>query len=376
MAAAAPARPDVVPGHGTGCGRQVGSLAREGPLLSTTTPASHEVGTDGPVIDVDALSRTFKVPVREAGLRNAVRSLVRREHRDVRAVREVSFAVGAGEVVGFLGPNGAGKTTTMKMLSGLLHPTGGRARVLGHEPSRRERAYLGRMTLIMGNRNQLQWDLPVVDSFEMNRAIFGIPRAEFEASRDELVELLEIGHLVTKPVRNLSLGERMKAEIAASMLHRPQVLFLDEPTIGLDVTMQKRIRTFLAEYNARTGATVLLTSHYMADVQALCERVIVIHHGAVLFDGQLRDLAQRFSTTKTITATMPDPTAELGDLGRWDLEVTVATGGRVTLTVRRGDVAAVAARLLADHAVTDLTIEDPPVDDVIEAVFASPGDVP
>jgi ABC-2 type transport system ATP-binding protein len=291
-------------------------------------------------------------------------------------VREVSFAVGAGEVVGFLGPNGAGKTTTMKMLSGLLHPTGGRARVLGHEPSRRERAYLGRMTLIMGNRNQLQWDLPVVDSFEMNRAIFGIPRAEFEASRDELVELLEIGHLVTKPVRNLSLGERMKAEIAASMLHRPQVLFLDEPTIGLDVTMQKRIRTFLAEYNARTGATVLLTSHYMADVQALCERVIVIHHGAVLFDGQLRDLAQRFSTTKTITATMPDPTAELGDLGRWDLEVTVATGGRVTLTVRRGDVAAVAARLLADHAVTDLTIEDPPVDDVIEAVFASPGDVP
>jgi ABC-2 type transport system ATP-binding protein len=328
------------------------------------------------VIDVDALSRTFKVPVREAGLRNAVRSLVRREHRDVRAVREVSFAVGAGEVVGFLGPNGAGKTTTMKMLSGLLHPTGGRARVLGHEPSRRERAYLGRMTLIMGNRNQLQWDLPVVDSFEMNRAIFGIPRAEFEASRDELVELLEIGHLVTKPVRNLSLGERMKAEIAASMLHRPQVLFLDEPTIGLDVTMQKRIRTFLAEYNARTGATVLLTSHYMADVQALCERVIVIHHGAVLFDGQLRDLAQRFSTTKTITATMPDPTAELGDLGRWDLEVTVATGGRVTLTVRRGDVAAVAARLLADHAVTDLTIEDPPVDDVIEAVFASPGDVP
>jgi ABC-2 type transport system ATP-binding protein len=376
MAAAAPARPDVVPGHGTGCGRQVGSLAREGPPLSTTTPASHEVGTDGPVIDVDALSRTFKVPVREAGLRNAVRSLVRREHRDVRAVREVSFAVGAGEVVGFLGPNGAGKTTTMKMLSGLLHPTGGRARVLGHEPSRRERAYLGRMTLIMGNRNQLQWDLPVVDSFEMNRAIFGIPRAEFEASRDELVELLEIGHLVTKPVRNLSLGERMKAEIAASMLHRPQVLFLDEPTIGLDVTMQKRIRTFLAEYNARTGATVLLTSHYMADVQALCERVIVIHHGAVLFDGQLRDLAQRFSTTKTITATMPDPTAELGDLGRWDLEVTVATGGRVTLTVRRGDVAAVAARLLADHAVTDLTIEDPPVDDVIEAVFASPGDVP
>jgi ABC-2 type transport system ATP-binding protein len=325
-----------------------------------------------PVIDVRRLSRTFRVPVREAGLGNALRSLVRREHRDVRAVREVSFEIAPGEMVGFLGPNGAGKTTTMKMLAGLLHPTDGAARVLGHEPAKRERDYLGRMTLIMGNRNQLQWDLPVVDSFEMNRAIFGIPRPEYERTRDELVELLDLGHLVTKPVRNLSLGERMKAEIAASMLHRPQVLFLDEPTIGLDVTMQKRIRGFLAEYNRRTGATVLLTSHYMADVQALCERVIVIHHGQVLFDGQLRELAHRFSTTKTITATLPDPEADLSGVVRDDIEVTRATGGRVVLAVPRDDVAAVASRLLADLGVTDLTIEDPPVEDVIEAVFAVP----
>jgi ABC-2 type transport system ATP-binding protein len=285
---------------------------------------------------------------------------------------DVSFTIAPGEVVGFLGPNGAGKTTTLKMLSGLLHPSTGHARVLGHEPAKRERAYLGRITLVMGNRNQLQWDLPVVDSFEMNRAIFGIPRPDFERSRDELVELLEIGDLVTKPVRNLSLGERMKAEIAGAMLHRPQVLFLDEPTIGLDVTMQKRIRAFLAEYNRRHGATVMLTSHYMADVQALCDRVIVIHHGRLLFDGPLAALSERFAATKTITVPWRIRRSTSAATARW----WRGSAGKVTVRVPRGAASTVAARLLADHTVTDLTIEDPPIEDVIEAVFATPGDRP
>jgi ABC-2 type transport system ATP-binding protein len=235
-----------------------------------------------PVVHVSELTKIFKVPEREAGLRAAAKALVRRQTRAVCAVDAISFEIGGGEVVGFLGPNGAGKTTTLKMLAGLLYPTGGDARVLGFVPSKREREYLRQMTMVMGNRNQLQWDIPAVDSFELNRAIYRLRREDYVAMRDELVELLDIGDLVRKPVRNLSLGERMKVEIVGALLHRPQVLFLDEPTIGLDVTMQKRIRTFVAEYNRRHGATVLLTSHYMADVEALCKRVIVIHHGRIL----------------------------------------------------------------------------------------------
>src|SRR3954463_2959314 len=247
-----------------------------------------------PVVHVGGLTKVFKVPEREAGLRAAAKSLVRRRTRDVRAVESISFDVARGEVVGFLGPNGAGKTTTLKMLSGLLYSTGGEARVLGYVPSRRERDYLRQMTLVMGNRNQLQWDLPALDSFELHRSIYRLPREQFVGTRDELIELLDVGDLVRKPVRQLSLGERMKVEVVGSLPHLPQVLFLDEPTIGLDVTMQKRIRSFVATYNERFGATVLLTSHYMADVEALCKRVIVIHHGNILFDGQLAALGDRF----------------------------------------------------------------------------------
>ncbi len=318
-------------------------------------------------IRVEDLGKTFRVPEREAGLRASMRSLVRRTHRDVHAVTDVSFDIAPGEMVGFLGPNGAGKTTTLKMLSGLLVPTGGHATVLGHVPWQRERDYLRRMTLIMGNRNQLQWDIPALDSFELNRAIYRIPDAEFRALRDEIVELLEIGDLVRKPVRNLSLGERMKAEIAAALLHRPQVLFLDEPTIGLDVTMQKRIRTILGEYNRRYGGTVLLTSHYMADVQALCKRVIVIDHGSILYDGSLRELSARYAPHQTINVTLTDPGPELSGYG----ELVSTEAGRVSLKVAKDQTSAVAARLLAAYEVSDLTIEDPPVEDVIEQVFAS-----
>ena len=327
-------------------------------------------GAEATDIRVAGLRKTFRVPEREAGLKASLRSLVRRTHREVVAVAGVSFDVAPGEVVGFLGPNGAGKTTTLKMLSGLLFPTAGTVSVLGHVPSRRERDYLRRMTLVMGNRNQLQWDLPALDSYEMNRAIYRIPDADFRAARDEMVELLEIGDQVRKPVRTLSLGERMKAEVAGALLHRPQVLFLDEPTIGLDVTMQKRIRSFLADYNARHGATVLLTSHYMADVQALCRRVIVIDAGSILYDGSLRALSERYSPQQTITATVGalDPAAlDPAEYG----ELVAAEDGRVTLKVGKDRSALVAALLLREHGVTDLTIEDPPVEDVIEQVFAS-----
>jgi ABC-2 type transport system ATP-binding protein len=323
------------------------------------------VGVSSLDIDVADLRKTFVVPVREAGLRAAVRGLVRRRHRQVDAVAGASFQVAPGEVVGFLGPNGAGKTTTLKMLSGLLFPTSGEVGVLGHVPWRRERDFLRQIALVMGNRNQLQWDIPALDSYEMYRAIYRIPDDQFRRTRDELVELLELGDLVRKPVRNLSLGERMKAELVGVLLHQPRVLFLDEPTIGLDVTMQKRVRGFVAEYNRRHGATVLLTSHYMADVLALCRRVIVIHQGRILFDGDLGALAARFSPSKTISVTVAEPLADPGRYG----ELVAAEGLRVVLKVDRGEASAVAARLLADHQVTDLTIEDPPIDDVIDRVF-------
>ena len=319
-----------------------------------------------PAVRVDELNKTFLVPERDAGLRAAMRSLLRRKHREVRAVDAISFEVGQGEIVGFLGPNGAGKTTTLKMLSGLLYPTTGDAHVLGHVPSKREREFLRRITLVMGNRNQLQWDLPALDSYELNRAIYRLPRPDFVTLRDELIELLDVGDLVRKPVRNLSLGERMKVEIVGSLLHRPQVLFLDEPTIGLDITMQKRIRGFIAEYNRRHGATVLLTSHYMADVEALCRRVIVIHHGRILFDGPLARLGDRFAAWKTIDVELENGVADLSGYG----EVVESDEGRVKLRVARGETARVTARLLAEQEVIDLTVEDPPIEDVIEMVFA------
>jgi len=318
------------------------------------------------VVHVNELTKIFKVPEREPGLRAAAKALVRRTTRDVHAVEAISFEIEPGEVVGFLGPNGAGKTTTLKMLAGLLYPTSGEARVLGHIPSKREKDYLRRMTMVMGNRNQLQWDIPALDSFELYRAIYRLRREDYVAMRDELVELLDVGDLVRKPVRNLSLGERMKVEIVGSLLHRPQVLFLDEPTIGLDVTMQKRIRTFVAEYNQRHDATVLLTSHYMADVEALCKRVIVIHHGRILFDGALSSLANEFAAYKTIGVLLENGNAELDGYG----EVISRDGDRAILRVPKAETSRVAARLLSEHEVLDLTIEEPPIEDVIELVFA------
>ncbi len=319
-----------------------------------------------PAISVDQLKKTYTIHERESGLAAAFRSLLFRKTRDIDAVAGISFDVRPGEIVGFLGPNGAGKTTTLKMLSGLLHPTSGTCRVLDCLPHRREKRFLRRITLVMGQRNQLVWDIPAMDSFELNRAIYRIPLPLFRSTLKELDDLLELDAIVRKPVRNLSLGERMKCEIAAALLHRPDVLFLDEPTIGLDVTMQRRIRSFIRDYNARTGATVLLTSHYMADVEALCRRVIVIHHGRILFDGDLSDLVQRFSSTKTIVVKLENGGA---DLSRFGHAVVLEDGG-VALRVPRSDTARITEQLLATLPVTDLTVEDTPIEEVIEQVFA------
>jgi ABC-2 type transport system ATP-binding protein len=318
-----------------------------------------------PAVHLQALCKTYRVAERESGMGAAMRSLFHRRMQEVQAVDGLTFDLAPGEVVGFLGPNGAGKTTTLKMLSGLLHPTGGEGRVLGYVPWKRERLFLRQITLVMGQRNQLVWDIPAADSFELNRVIYRLPMADFRRTVNELTELLELGPLLKKPVRNLSLGERMKCEIAAALLHRPQVVFLDEPTIGLDVTMQRRIRAFIAEYNHRSGATVLLTSHYMADVEALCKRVIVIHHGRLLFDGDLSALVQQFTAHKTIVVQLEDCRANLHSYG----EVLSCEDGRFTLRVPKAKTAKVTERLLADLPVIDLLVEDPPIEEVIDQVF-------
>ena len=321
-------------------------------------------------ISINSLAKTYSVPEREAGLAAALKSLVHRKTRDVTAVDEISFSVEGGEIVGFLGPNGAGKTTTLKMLSGLLYPTSGEVDVLGHTPSKREREFLSQITLVMGQRNQLIWDIPVIDSLERNRAVYRIPRSEYRDTLEELTNLLDIEELLSRPVRNVSLGERMKCEIAAALLHKPRVLFLDEPTIGLDVTMQRRIRDFVAEYNRKYGATVLLTSHYLADVEALCKRVIVIHHGHILFDGDLADLVTRFSPHKTIIVELETENTDLAPYG----DVVEADGNRYSLRVPKSDTPQITARILSDQPVIDLTIEDPPIEEVIEQVFSEGSD--
>ncbi len=317
---------------------------------------------------VEQLSKTYKVPEREGGFAAAVRGFFKRKYKDVNAVQKVSFRIQPGEIVGFLGPNGAGKTTTLKMLSGLLHPTCGTAHVLGFTPWKLEPAYLRSMTLVMGQRNRLSWDIPAADSFLLNQAIYRIPDDEYRATLKELDELLELGPLLKKPVRNLSLGERMKCEIAAGLLHRPQVLFLDEPTIGLDITGQARIREFLREYNRRTGATILLTSHYMADVTALCERIIIIHHGQLKYDGGINDLSRRIAPFKLIGVTLAEGDGH--DLSIYGAPVeNEEDAEKRYIQVPAADVTVVTARMLAGLPVHDITITDPPIESVIERAF-------
>lgn len=327
-----------------------------------------------PIVHVQSLSKTYLVTDREGGLQAALKNVIRRKKREVKAVHEVSFDIGSGEIVGFLGPNGAGKTTTLKMLSGLLHPTSGVGQVLGFTPFKRERTYLSQITLVMGQRNQLIWDIPATDSFDLNRVVYRLDPTEFKRTRDELIDLLDLTPVLTKPVRNLSLGERMKCEIAAALLHRPKVLFLDEPTLGLDVTSQKRIRTFIKDYNAKYGATVLLTSHYMADIEALCKRVIIIHHGKLIFDGELSQLAHQFSADKTISATLENP-PDTSDAFEVYGNVLGYEDGQIRIKVPKADATTIIAKLLSEWDVADVSIQEPPIEDVIEHIFASPKEV-
>ena len=321
-------------------------------------------------ISVRNLIKTYRVPEREAGLVASFKGLVRRRYRDVEAVRGINFAVEAGEMVGFIGPNGAGKTTTLKMLSGLLHPTSGEAQVMGFTPWERRSDYLRQISMILGNKSQMLWDIPPMDTFRVLAEIYHVPPAEFRRTLDELVALLDMEDLLVKPVRNLSLGERMKCELVAGLLHRPQVLFLDEPTLGLDVSIQGRVRRFLGEYNRRSGVTVILTSHYMADVVALCPRVILIHHGRLLYDGQLQGLSQRLAPFKLIRMALNGqgksvrhPELPPG------VDVVERENGRLTLRVHRSEAPALTAHLLNTLPVADLAVEDPPIEAVIDQIY-------
>ena len=324
-------------------------------------------------IIVRNLSKTYRVPEREAGLRAALKGLARRTYRNVEAVCDISFGIEEGEMVGFIGPNGAGKTTTLKMLSGLLYPTAGEARVLGTTPWERQADYLRRISMVLGNRSQMLWDIPPLDTFQVLAEIYHLPLAAYRETLDELVELLEMEELLARPVRNLSLGERMKCELVAGLLHRPAVLFLDEPTLGLDVSMQGRLRRFLAEYNRRSGVTVILTSHYMADVVALCPRVILIHHGQLIYDGELQGLAERLAPFKLIRVALSragwsdcEQSASALPTGA---EIIEQENGRLVLRVARSEAPALTAHLLNTLPIADLAVEDPPIEAVIDQIY-------
>jgi ABC-2 type transport system ATP-binding protein len=321
-----------------------------------------------PMIFVSELRKYYQVHRRPPGLRAAIRSVFRRRTTAVKAVDGITFEIGAGERVGFLGPNGAGKTTTLKVLSGLLHPTGGEVRVDGHEPRRREHSFLKKIMLVTGQKQQLLWDLPPAETFELNRAIYDVPGAEFRETIAELTELLELGDLITKPTRQLSLGERMKCELAAALIHRPKVLFMDEPTIGLDVSMQSVIRDFIKRYNERRGATILLTSHYMDDVAALCPRVIVIDKGRLSYDGGLDALVRQVRPEKRVVLHLERPVdpAALAALGR----VVAHETAEAVLQVPQAEVNATVTRALATLPVQDLTVENAPLEEVMSELFA------
>ncbi len=322
------------------------------------------------------LSKTYRFHRKAPGLRGSIASLFRRETLETRAVDGVSFAIEAGEVVGFLGPNGAGKTTTLKMLCGLLYPSGGAARVLGHTPARREAAYLRRIALVMGQKNMLWWDIPAMETLLLHKEMYGLAEAEFRRTTDELAEILEVGHLLRVQVRKLSLGERMKMELLAALVHHPEVLFLDEPTIGLDVVAQGRVRDFLHRLNREYGTTILLTSHYMDDIEQLCPRVLVIDRGWLEFDGALATLVERAAPHKIVSAVFAAPVpravarAALPGLDAGDAEELL----KISLTAPREEVADVAERLLRLGRIVDLSVEEAPVEEIIRGIFRPAAD--
>ena len=323
------------------------------------------------LIYVEHLSKTFRVPERKDGLLASLQSIWRRTYRNVEAVRNIDFSIAEGEIVGFLGPNGAGKTTTLKMLAGLLYPTSGSVRVADFVPWQRRPDYLRSISMVLGNKSQMLWDIPPRDSFRILGEIYHVPHHELDKTLDELYGLLDMDEVLKKPVRTLSLGERMKCELIAALLHRPRVLFLDEPTLGLDISMQRRVRQFITEYNQRYGATILLTSHYMADVEALCPRIIMIHHGQLLYDGLLSELAKKLAPNKLVRILMREDSVE--HYTTLALPTTIAVveheATSWTLSVPQHEITSLTSHLLSAFPIVDLAIEDAPIETVIESVY-------
>ncbi len=319
------------------------------------------------IIAVENLSKIYPVAVKEPGLKGTLAHFFQRQYRQVKAVQNVSFYIEPGEVVGFLGPNGAGKTTTLKMLAGLIYPSQGKVKVSGYTPFKRQHQFLNQISLVMGQKQQLIWDLPALDSLRINAAIYQIPQPQFKQRLGELTEMLSLQNKLKQPVRKLSLGERMKAELLAALLHHPQVLFLDEPTLGLDVNAQVAVREFLQDYNQRYQATILLTSHYMADITALCERVMVIHQGQLIYNGGLNQLLEKFAPCREVKVELGHslPTEKLADFG----EVQTIEGREVRFLIKREDLTSSVGKMLAELEVIDLSVADPPIEEVIGQLF-------
>lgn len=318
-------------------------------------------------ISVKRLKKYFSVHEKEPGLKGSVKALFSRKYRSVKAVDDISFQIEAGELVGFIGPNGAGKTTTLKCLSGLLYPTAGQVSVLNYTPSKRQPAFQKQFALVMGQKNQLWWDLPPIETFNLNQAIYEIPDRQYRQTLSTLVELLDVADILHLQVRRLSLGQRMKCELIAALLHNPQVLFLDEPTIGLDVVMQKVMRDFIKNYNQTFNSTIILTSHYMGDVKELCRRVIIIDQGQVMFDGSLKNVIDRYARHKILTVVFNGPVTqsalkEIGDLKHYQPP-------SAQILVPRANATRQAAKLLTDFPVADINIEEPPIEAIIREVF-------
>ena len=320
-----------------------------------------------PIIIAENLSKSYPVAIKDPGLRGTINHFFHRTYRNINAVQDVTFSIEPGEMVGFLGPNGAGKTTTLKMLTGLIHPSSGTVKVSGFVPFNRQQAFLQKITLVMGQKQQLIWDLPALDSLRINAAVYNISDKEFQRRVGELTEMLALAGKLTQPVRKLSLGERMKAELLAALLHRPQVLFLDEPTLGLDVNAQAGVRNFLKEYNQLYQATILLTSHYMADITALCQRVLLIHQGKLMYDGRLAGLLESFAPYREIYVELVQalPLEQLTSYG----DVQMLEGRRVRFIVQQAAMTRAVSQILADLEVVDLTVTEPPVEEIIGRIF-------
>ena len=321
------------------------------------------------VIEVSNLKKYYQVFQKEPGLAGSIKSLFKRKYETVKAVDNVSFSIDAGELVGFIGPNGAGKTTTLKVLSGLLYPTAGQVSVLGYTPFDRKPAFQKQFSLVMGQKNQLWWDLPALDSFLLNKEIYEVPRVQFDQTFADLVTMLDLTKVIKVQVRKLSLGQRMKCELVAALFHQPKVLFLDEPTIGLDVVMQQKIREFIKDYNQKYQATIILTSHYMDDVKELCDRVIIIDKGKIFFDGKLSEIIKKYADRKTLEVVFDRPMEKKSFATIRAAKIKTFTPKRTVFTVKREKVNQIAAELLKSFPVVDLNITESSIEDIIREVF-------